>query len=540
MRLPHHLLRHASGVFHFRLVVPRDLHGAVGLRVIKRSLRTRDPRTAQTAAWELSASYARAFTVLRGKAMANRSLLDDAVAALTEGKAMRYERDSARGFVKTDGPEDHAQLMDYLAAEERLARTKIEAHQQERALHDARAHADSAEMVARTDLQQALADKAAEQLKRLEAAIPFPAEAGSSASGFTVRNMITHWEAVEVPDMLAATAVTRKTMIENFAVHFGEHRPIRDVRRTDVASWDAAQAKSGNSKGTRKGKASHLKMFFECAGRSGHYPIELHGNPAEGAVKFTKGDKKARAKSHGWEAFTLPQLQTLFAPANLKRAREPHNRRAMVMGLFTGARVGEVAQLKLTQFKIEDGVKCLHITGALKTEASERLIPIHPDLLRLGLWEWKEEQEQRKETHLFPLVKLTGRSKGNAISKGTSNLLDLLKIAPEDGKTTRLGFHSFRDTIVQHLQSNDAEGVREERRRAYVGHAQYEKRDTSAHATAYMRKWSPKEIQALEAGITWGQWLDIDGLRDLLAKTDSDATLKRDARKAKRAVSSPA
>ncbi|MFC5579804.1 DUF6538 domain-containing protein [Rhodanobacter terrae] len=43
MRLAHHLLRHSSGMWHFRLVVPQALHAVLGLRIIKRSLRTRDP-----------------------------------------------------------------------------------------------------------------------------------------------------------------------------------------------------------------------------------------------------------------------------------------------------------------------------------------------------------------------------------------------------------------------------------------------------------------------------------------------------------------
>lgn len=38
MRLAHHLLRHASGVFHFRLIVPADLQVLLGRRVIKQSL----------------------------------------------------------------------------------------------------------------------------------------------------------------------------------------------------------------------------------------------------------------------------------------------------------------------------------------------------------------------------------------------------------------------------------------------------------------------------------------------------------------------
>lgn len=66
MRLAHHLLRHASGVFHFRLIVPADLQPLLGRRVIKKSLGTRDPMVARAWAYALGAQYAQAFTAVRG------------------------------------------------------------------------------------------------------------------------------------------------------------------------------------------------------------------------------------------------------------------------------------------------------------------------------------------------------------------------------------------------------------------------------------------------------------------------------------------
>lgn len=89
--------------------------------------------------------------------------------------------------------------------------------------------------------------------------------------------------------------------------------------------------------------------------------------------------------------------------------------------------------------------------------------------------------------------------------QGTSNLLKILKLAPKDDETTRVGFHSFRDTVIQELQGADPDNVWAERRRAYVGHAPYEPRDNSAHKLHYMRAWKPKEIAGLHTGITWGQ-----------------------------------
>ena len=72
MRLAHHLLRHASGVFHFRLIVPADLQPLLGRRVIKQSLRTRDPTLARWWAYTLGARYAQLFATARsrGSAMA--------------------------------------------------------------------------------------------------------------------------------------------------------------------------------------------------------------------------------------------------------------------------------------------------------------------------------------------------------------------------------------------------------------------------------------------------------------------------------------
>lgn len=54
MRLPHHLVRTPHGLLHYRQVVPIDLRGLFGLRVIKRSLHTRDPSVAQLRAYALS------------------------------------------------------------------------------------------------------------------------------------------------------------------------------------------------------------------------------------------------------------------------------------------------------------------------------------------------------------------------------------------------------------------------------------------------------------------------------------------------------
>jgi integrase len=526
MRLPHHLLRHPSGVYHFRLMVPEDLRSVLGLRVIKRSVHTRDIAKAQIAAWHLSAAYARAFEVLRGGTMGkfDPPSVDEILSNVGGGRRIDYTIDRKNGFFQSNDEEDHRRAMEMMAASTEAARA-------EAAVHEARARAVDAEAGIRS----------AQHLAALEAAIPRP-PAPLSASGFTLSQMIAEWERVGTETINKETAKTRKRIMEEFANHYGAERPISGVRRTDVSAWSTSLVEGGkngqgNSKTTRNNKCSHLKELFTCAINRGHYDASL-GNPATDVEKFARGEKSKISKRVGWKPFTTAQLQQLFAPASIEQTEMPHTRRGMVIGLYTGARVSEVAQLELSYFTVVDGVPCMRFDGELKTDVSERVIPIHPDLIRLGLLDWVAEQKRRKQTRLFPTVNTTGKNKGGAISKGTTNLLVRLGITAEnrDGRAKRVGFHSFRSTVIQELQSADEDERNAERRRAYVGHAPYEKRDTSAHKKHYMRAWKPNEIEVLHQGITWGEWLDFDALKRLLAQGEPDQEAIIAKRKVKRAA----
>jgi transposase InsO family protein len=61
MRLAHHLWRDTSGIWYFRVVVPRRLRDALGRSLIKQSLRTREPIQARAWSYVLSAKCAQIF-----------------------------------------------------------------------------------------------------------------------------------------------------------------------------------------------------------------------------------------------------------------------------------------------------------------------------------------------------------------------------------------------------------------------------------------------------------------------------------------------
>lgn len=507
MRLSHHLVRHRGGLYHFRLIVPADLRERLKRRVFKRSLRTYDPHAALAAALTLSARYARLFALLRGTTqMPDRDFdLDGWLASDLARNTRTYVIDSERGTVQTDGSQqDHDNALE-------MAKAML-------ALRQARGSPQAFGVPLPSPTEPAP-----------EATPPVPVAVG----GKTLREAITYWEAVDKAAMANKnTADERHSIIEDFAAHVGEWRPVAELRKPDLASWILyRRATLKNAQSYLKKLENQLKALFESAGRAGYYPAELK-NPAEGLIKFTKADQEARAETHGWQAFPLDQLQTIFAPENFRRTREIHTRRAMVIALYTGARVGEIAQLRLKGFKTVGGCEVMNFLGELKTDASKRQIPIHPDLIRLGLLEWVDEQRRREQTRLLPTVKIDGKSgKGNAISKGFSNLLGVLKIEPTidpDLALTKeldpkIGMHSFRDTLIQALQGH----VDLERRKAYVGHSYEGQRPhpndmRGSHEAAYMRVWTPEEIATAFAGIRWGEWLNFDALRELLKQSDEE------------------
>lgn len=474
MRLPHHLLRHASGVWHFRLTVPRDLHDALGLRIIKRSLRTRDPASAQVWAYVLSAQYAQVFREARGRPSMG-SDFDEYLKGLR-----RYEiQPLPNGLygVKTNGSQEDN---DGAAA----ALTILTGAQAVNALQG-------------VQLPPGLLTEA--QSKRPKAP--------------TLADAILTYEETEGRTLKPNTFEQRKRSCAAFAKAISPKVPVNEITRPMASAWATDLLRSGLTKRYVANTVSHVAQIFEALIRAGHIP--KGENPVKGVVVLKAAEKKAlRAGGHAWESFEPITLKRIFDPANLKRTRGDHVRWGALIGLYSGARVSEVAQLFLRDFETIDGVPCMRLTAdsdgqSLKTESSRRLVPIHPDLLRLGLWERVEALRARGAERLFPDMRIDSRAgAGNSISKSFSYYLGTLDIKPRRAAGI-VGFHSLRKTVIQTLQGSDLPA---ERRRALVGHEAGE----DVHAGDYMRAWSAKELSAFFPGLEWGEWLDFDGLRALL------------------------
>ena len=143
-----------------------------------------------------------------------------------------------------------------------------------------------------------------------------------------------------------------------------------------------------------------------------------------------------------------------------------------LLALFTGARLGEICQLKVTDIKKSDGIYCIDINEddedkSIKTKVSSvRLIPIHQELFNLGLIEYVDELKKLKKKNLFEINYGIIRGQYHSTQKQMSAYLKKVGITSTANKSK--SFHSFRHTVRTRLAELDIE---ERTIDAIIGHA---------------------------------------------------------------------
>ena len=116
-----------------------------------------------------------------------------------------------------------------------------------------------------------------------------------------------------------------------------------------------------------------------------------------------------------------------------------------LIALFTGARLGEIAQLGADDVVLRGEVYVFVFRPdpdeglRLKNESAERVVPVHHELVRCGLLTYAQEMLDRGEKRLFPDLPIGNHYRHDATSKWFARFL---KSAGAD--RDRTSFHSFR------------------------------------------------------------------------------------------------
>lgn len=215
-------------------------------------------------------------------------------------------------------------------------------------------------------------------------------------------------------------------------------------------------------------------------------------NPAGGMT--IKNPKRANEER---QAFSDDDLIKLFHRDDFHRecAKQPFRYWVPLIALFSGARQNEIAQLYLADFYECDGVSLISINDQgegkrLKTKAGKRSIPVHAELVRLGLLRYVDALRSANETRLFPELPLKRDGYGQIVSKWFQRYRRQCGIS-DDGKV----FHSFRHTVIDRLKQAD---VPKEKIAALVGHE-----DDSVTFGRYGKDFSPSIMQGVVAALNF-------------------------------------
>jgi integrase len=134
-----------------------------------------------------------------------------------------------------------------------------------------------------------------------------------------------------------------------------------------------------------------------------------------------------------------------------------------LLSLFSGMRLNECCQLHTADVRQEKDLWCIIISEdgepggdesdrkRVKTEAGERFVPVHPELVRIGFLRYAAAAREAGQHRLFPDLEpdANGYHSG-PFSKWFSRFLD-----KAGAKTAKTSFHSFRHTFRDALREAD-------------------------------------------------------------------------------------
>lgn len=208
--------------------------------------------------------------------------------------------------------------------------------------------------------------------------------------------------------------------------------------------------------GSRVHFMEDFHTFFNWAFACGH----ILRNPL---TKLVKRRKKIRIVSELRPAFTMLELEKIFRdiadmpnqPRFVKKLY-PYRLWIPLFGLYQGMRLNEICQLFLDDIFVQDGIPCIRIhdnperNQHVKNQFSNRSIPMHSTLLKLGFFDYYFEtlnDPQRPNDQLFPM--LTYQEGYQRKMQSFNHRIHCLI------KDKRKSFHSFRHNFDTELSNKE-------------------------------------------------------------------------------------
>lgn len=366
--------------------------------------------------------------------------------------------------------------------------------------------------------------------------------------GMQLSALLKEFEERQVKDGAWVNPRTRITMharLEAIAELLGGHRQINTLTRNELSTLrDQLRGYPKNRHRLRATRnlplctliqeaqfepinARTAKKFFELTRAVigyAHNQGYVTENIAAGLTFTTKGAPTPRKRT-----YTPGQIQKLLnGPVHTlqtppKWRLDDYRFWLPLLGLYTGARLSELCQLTLEDVREEQGVWVISInrSGAkqLKTDGSERLIPLHKVLLKAGFLDFFKSRlaatADDPQAVLFESIRTFGiLSPGHTASrwylgsaKGRSGYLGLCGLGED-----QLTFHGLRHTFINQFRRQNLDLLIG---KALVGHI--DRSTTGGYGDCYPVRVLKEEIDKIDFE-TSTDHISYDAYSELQAK----------------------
>ncbi len=496
--MSHPRLLKRGSVYYFRARVPKDLVAAFGKSEVRYSLRTRDYHEACRLVRQASAEFDRECARRRGMvrqhaAPPRKETLDDdlirEICMAWQIASLEGDEQSRRQGLYADDQslEAHKDEREETIGILRKAYSRGNIMETAQALHTFLSlflHIDpvgkredwdrlfSAFLATALETQKLLLKRdqgevvhapSGEGLRRLAP------QAAIHARELTLDRLHEAWKRSD-PDRSQAGFYSMGKALERFRAFVG-HNDASRIRREDVVGFRDWLIEQGKKPATVGKDISFLCALFNVGIDNGW----LDKNPAQ-RIRIPRDHGKASRLPFSQEdlkAMFLNPIYTRGASIGQKKYRDSFVWMPLI-ALYHGFRLEEIAQLQTEDVVRMNGLPCFRIDDysengesgkRLKTASSRRIIPVHPELIRLGFLVYVDRVRTGKSQWLFPELKpAPGRKRGDAFSRVYMRFLrNRIGIRDE-----RKVFHSFRHTFRDACREA---GLDEEISDALMGHS---------------------------------------------------------------------
>ncbi|GAA3865291.1 DUF6538 domain-containing protein [Celeribacter arenosi] len=405
LKMPNPIKNKKSGIFSIRVRVPADLVTAFGRSEYVKSLRTRDPAEAKVRFAAEYASFQKRCSALRAKpqVLPFKKIMILAGRAYHElmeilenepGEPEIWEgvkRLNAKARL-SDAHRDkwYGPYVDKLLEEEGIA---VDARSWERLIVEVqKAHEQAAEQQHKRSLGDFSPDPNADRFpKDLGETVP-----DASASGVTLTAVFDHWAKDHLANGKSHNTVTdfgRK--IDALKAYVG-HEDLDRLTPKIITQWcDHLRLEKELTSKTVAGK---YLAAVRTVCRHAKSKFLITEDPTEG-VKY-KISTRVQTRPKGYTDDEAARILRCASQVTLGASKASyHNTMARRwvpwICAYTGARVGEITQLRAQDLTFENDIPRLMITPEAGTVKSGRyrFVPVHPHLQEVGLLEFIQSAE---------------------------------------------------------------------------------------------------------------------------------------------------